>query len=38
MQQNSHYLSTYGIKGSREVEKAEAGDMLMAHCCNEVVI
>ena len=28
----------YGIKSSREVEQAEAGDLLMAYCCNEVVI
>ena len=28
----------YGVKGSRKVEKAEAGDLLMAYCCNEVVM
>ena len=27
----------YGVKGSRKVEKAETGDLLMAYCCNEVV-
>ena len=25
----------YSVKGSRKVEKAEAGDLLMAYCCNE---
>ena len=28
----------YGVKGSKKVEKAEAGDLLMAYCCNEVVM
>ena len=28
----------YGVKGSRNVEKAEAGDLLMAYCCNEVIM
>ena len=28
----------YGVEGSRKVEKAEAGDLLMAYCCNEVVM
>ena len=28
----------YGVKGSRKVEKAEAGDLLMAYCCNDVVM
>ena len=26
----------YGVKGIRKVEKAEAGDLLMAYCSNEV--
>ena len=28
---------TYGVKSSRKVEKAEAGDLLMAYCYNVVV-
>ena len=28
----------YGVKCSRKVEKAEAGDLFMAYCCNEVVM
>ena len=28
----------YDVKGSRKVEKAEAGYLLMAYCCNEVVM
>ena len=28
----------YDVKGSRKVEKVEAEDLLMAYCCNEVVI
>ena len=28
----------YGVKGSRKLEKAEAGDLLMAYCCNEVIM
>ena len=27
-----------GVKGSRKVEKVEAGDLLMAYCCNEMVV
>ena len=27
-----------GVKGSRKVEKAEAGDLLVAYCCNEVIM
>ena len=28
----------YGVKGNRKVEKSGAGDLLMAYCCNEVVM
>ena len=28
----------YGVKGSRKVEKAEAGDLFMAYCSNEEVM
>ena len=28
----------YGVKDSRNVEKAKAGDLLMAYFCNEVVM
>ena len=28
----------YGVKGSRKVEQAETGHLLMAYCCNEVVM
>ena len=28
----------YGVESSSEVEQAEAGDLLVAYCCNEVVI
>ena len=28
----------YGVKGNRKVQQAEAGELLMAYCCKEVVI
>ena len=28
----------YGVESSREVEQAEAGDLLVAYCCNQEVI
>ena len=27
-----------GVKGIRKVEKTETGDLLMAYCCNEVIM
>ena len=31
-------MSDIWCKGSRKVEKAEVGELLMAYCCNEVVM
>ena len=28
----------YGVKSSRRVEKAEGGALLIAYCCDEVVM